>query len=389
MARFDQYTNISVLLAKALQGRLTVKEQQELEAWRLENKANDRLYHQVSDPSFVKNKWEQRKMLDVAAAYLKTRESCAARTRKRILHRLSTVAAVVLLGIGIGVYWFMISGTDEQGKREMAEKRIVPGGVKAELILAEGGRVILDGRMADSVLLQAGIEVHTSGNTLNYVANGPMTKFQYNTLKVPRGGEYSITLQDGTVVYLNSVSELRYPVCFAGNERRVFLCGEAYFDVVKDTTRPFVVETGSSEIEVLGTSFNVCSYDREGIQTTLVEGAVRFSIGKQTVVLAPGEQGVLSVSGQLEKRKVDVYPYVAWKEGKFVFRKQPLEQVMRTIARWYDVEVFFADEAVKSILFSGNVQRYDDFNRLVGMLEMTGGLLFRIEGRRIYITMDK
>lgn len=361
-----------------------MEERQALDAWRFENEANDVLYRRVLEPSFVKDKLEQREALDMVAAYLKMKKRCVANSRRRVLRRLSTVAAVLLLGIGAGAYWFMLPGAEEPGKAMVAE-RILPGGAKAELILAEGERVVLGGRKVDSVLLQSGTEVYTTGNSLNYVASGQMTEVQYNTLRIPRGGEYSITLQDGTVVHLNSASELRYPVRFSGAERRVFLCGEAYFDVAKDTGHPFVVETGGSEIEVLGTSFNVCSYKEEGVATTLVEGAVRFSTGRQAVVLAPGEQGVLAVDGQLAKRDVDVYPYVAWKYGKFVFRKQPLEQVMRIVARWYDVDVVFQEEKLKGVSFSGNIRRYDDFSHIVHMLEMTGGIVFKIEGRTIYI----
>ena len=197
----------------------------------------------------------------------------------------------------------------------------------------------------------------------------------------------SVTLQDGTVVNLNSASELRYPVQFAGTERKVFLTGEAYFQVAKDKEHPFIVVTGEAEIEALGTSFNVYSYKEENrIETTLVEGAVRFAVADQTVILMPGEQGMVGTDGNLEKKKVDVFPYIAWKEGKFVFRKRSLEEVMHIISRWYNVEAVFQNESLKKVSFSGNLKRYDDFEHIVSMLEMTGGIRFKVEGRKIFIT---
>ena len=181
-------------------------------------------------------------------------------------------------------------------------ENILPGNVKAELILADGERILLGGPGVDSVLIQPGAEIHTAKERLSYIGRQQTGKIQYNILQIPRGGEYSVTLQDGTVVNLNSASELRYPVRFAGTERKVFLTGEAYFQVAKDN--PFVVVTGEAEIEALGTSFNIYSYEEENrIETTLVEGAVRFAVADQTVILMPGEQGVVGTDGNLEKNK--------------------------------------------------------------------------------------
>ena len=165
------------------------------------------------------------------------------------------------------------------------------------------------------------------------------------------------------------------------------MTGEAYFQVAKDKEHPFIVVTGEAEIEALGTSFNIYSYEEENrIETTLVEGAVRFAVADQTVILMPGEQGVVGTDGNLEKKKVDVFPYIAWKEGKFVFRKRSLEEVMHIISRWYNVEAVFQNESLKKVSFSGNLKRYDDFEHIVSMLEMTGGIRFKVEGRKIFIT---
>ena len=384
MAYFERYSHIALLLAKALQEELTEEEVRELEAWRLEDKANEALYQSMMSPEFVNGKAAVHERFQAEPAYQRVRAVCRKRARRRRIYRLGGVAAAVLLALGVGYYVWMRE--PQLDKMPLVHEVIVPGEAKAELILAGGERLFLGTEVQDSVLKQPGAEVYASGEHLNYVKGEETQEIQYNILRVPRGGEYTVTLQDGSVVQLNSASELRYPVQFAGQERRVFLSGEAYFEVAKDARHPFVVEVGHAEIEVLGTSFNVYSYlEEQKTEATLVEGKVRFFAGGQEVTLSPGEQGVWDTAGHLDKREVDVYPYIAWKDGKFVFRKRTLEEVMRIVSRWYNVNVVFEDAVSKQVSFSGNIRRYDDFSRVVGMLEMTGGLEFKIEGKTIYI----
>ena len=384
MAYFEKYSHIALLLAKALQEDLTEEEVRELEAWRLEDKANEALYQSMMSPEFVNGKAAVHERFQAEPAYQRVRAVCRKRARRRRIYRLGGVAAAVLLALGVGHYVWMRE--PQLDKMPLVHEVIVPGEAKAELILAGGERLFLGTEVQDSVLKQPGAEVYASGEHLNYVKGEETQEIQYNILRVPRGGEYTVTLQDGSVVQLNSASELRYPVQFAGQERRVFLSGEAYFEVAKDARHPFVVEVGHAEIEVLGTSFNVYSYlEEQKTEATLVEGKVRFFAGGQEVTLSPGEQGVWDTAGHLDKREVDVYPYIAWKDGKFVFRKRTLEEVMRIVSRWYNVNVVFEDAVSKQVSFSGNIRRYDDFSQVVGMLEMTGGLEFKIEGKTIYI----
>ena len=210
----------------------------------------------------------------------------------------------------------------------------------------------------------------------------------YNQLDIPRKGEYRLVLADGTRVWLNSESSLKYPVAFQGNERKVYLEGEAYFEVSKDEHKPFTVVTGESSIRVLGTSFNVRAYaDEAQLCATLVEGKVRLSHAQQSLILSPDEQGVVTLaSGKLEKRKVDASLYTVWKDGRFVFENQTLEEIMNTLSRWYDVKVFYTNEQVKQAMFNGNLKRYDDFDQIVKMLELTGVAHFKINGETIIIS---
>ncbi|RGU57438.1 FecR family protein [Odoribacter splanchnicus] len=387
MAEFKNYKEVAFLLSKAVQGQLTEKEEETLGRWRQEFPENELLYRQVLTSEFIISKSKQWEQVDLVMAYLKIRQKCEHRSRRVRLFQVTAVAVSVLLLLVSGLFYFVLQDKDDRYPVGLMTENILPGNAKAELILADGERILLGGPDMDSVLVQPGAEIHTAKERLSYIGRQQTGKIQYNILQIPRGGEYSVTLQDGTVVNLNSASELRYPVQFAGTERKVFLTGEAYFQVAKDKEHPFIVVTGEAEIEALGTSFNVYSYKEENrIETTLVEGAVRFAVADQTVILMPGEQGMVGTDGNLEKKKVDVFPYIAWKEGKFVFRKRSLEEVMHIISRWYNVEAVFQNESLKKVSFSGNLKRYDDFEHIVSMLEMTGGIRFKVEGRKIFIT---
>lgn len=385
MARFEENKEIVYLLAKAVQGELTEVEREKLVDWQQRNEENEKLYQRILSAEFLTEKSRQHQYFNISVAYFKVRNKCLRNSRKKLISYISTIAASVLLLLG-GV-WFLVHDESSPKKVVVVQSTIEPGATKAELILAGGQRVWLGENNVDSVFEESGVQIYSTGKCLNYTGGDNSDEIQYNILRVPRGGEYTVTLQDGTVIYLNSASELRYPVQFVGDERRVFLMGEGYFQVAKNKDCPFIVDVNGAEIEVLGTSFNVCAYEEEGkTETTLVEGTVCFATKGKHVILEPGEQGILNTAGNLIKQKVDVYPYIAWKEGQFVFRKRTLEEVMRVVARWYDVQVVFESNELKGISFSGNIKRYDDFGQVVRMLEMTGGLEFKIEGKTIYIT---
>ena len=260
------------------------------------------------------------------------------------------------------------------------------GEVKAELVLADGTTRILSSRVTDSLFVQQGVSIVVQNQGVSYQGDSSVVEERYNILRVPRGGEFSITLSDGTIVYLNSESELRYPVNFVGRDRRVYLSGEAYFDVTQNKEHPFIVEMKNSVVRVLGTSFDVRAYaDEDEVLTTLVQGVVRFSAGKESVVLEPGKQAILDKLGQIETREVDTYLYTAWKEGVFAFKKQRLEEIMKVVARWYDVNVFWENISQKEVTFTGKMKRYDDFSKVMEMLEMTGNTEFVVRENNIFI----
>ena len=213
----------------------------------------------------------------------------------------------------------------------------------------------------------------------------------YNTIRVPRGAEFNVTLDDGTKVWLNSESSIRFPVAFLGEERRIWVSGEVFAEVAEDAGRPFIMNTGKIDIKVLGTKFNVRAYsDEECIMTTLVEGAVQVDDSSgEVAVLSPSEQLVYDkASGRNDVRKVDVELFVSWKDGVYLFESQRLEDIMTLISKWYDVEVFYQNAGVKDIIFSGRLKRYENAETLLNVFESLGGVRFTVQGKTVVVEAE-
>ncbi len=377
------YRTIPELLAKAIAGTLDEEESARLRAWREENEVNERLYEEVVRAEYIERKCREATRVNIVEGYMGVLRKRKRHARVQRVRRVSAVAAGILIPLLAIMIWF---GQKEEIPSVQVAEVIRHGEVKAELIFSDGTTKFLEAKVKDSLLLQQGANIVIRNEGLSYVGDTSTAEVQYHTLRVPRGGEYSITLSDGTVVYLNSESELRYPVKFAGEDRRVYLSGEAYFDVTVDKEHPFIVDLKTSAVKVLGTGFDVRAYkDENEILTTLVSGSVVFSAGKESVVLKPGEQAVLDQSGELETREVDTYLYTAWKEGVFAFKQQRLEEIMKIVSRWYNVNIFWENASQKEVVFTGKMRRYDDFSKIVEMLEMTGNTEFEIKGNNIFI----
>ena len=384
MKSMKTYKEIPSLLSKALLGMLSEEEKRALQQWREESPENEQLYGSVMNTGYIVQKSREVANVDIVNGYMNVLQKRKRNVRVRRIRRIVSVAAGVVLPLLAVVLWY---GTRQKSDvPEQVASVIRHGEVKAELVLADGTTRILSSGVTDSLFVQQGASIVVQDQGVSYQGDSSVVEERYNTLRVPRGGEYSITLSDGTIVYLNAESELRYPVKFVGEDRRVYLFGEAYFDVVHDKAHPFVVDVKNSTVRVLGTSFDVRAYaDEDEVLTTLVQGSVRFSAGKESVILEPGEQVVLDKSGRLETREVDTYLYTAWKDGVFAFKRQRLEEIMKVVARWYDVNVFWEIVSQKEVTFTGKMKRYDDFSKVVEMLEMTGNTEFMIKENNIFI----
>ena len=300
---------------------------------------------------------------------------------------IASIAASILFLI-----YFQFLNQDKSDVIKLVEQAetIVPGTNKAVLILADGSEHDLTSGN-NSIIATDGAEIRNTGNKLEYLSNSSKAvELKYNILKIPRGGEYFLVLSDSTKVWLNSETTLRFPVHFAEGIRNVELTGEAYFEVSKNVNAPFIVSTINQKVKVLGTQFNISSYPNDKFTyTTLVEGKVEVLAGsnqEQKIILVPSEQSVLgNGNNQIMKRIVDVKQYVAWKDGRFVFQNQMLEDITNTLSKWYNVQFIFSREDLKNVRFTGNLQRYTDFSNILEKIERTNEVKFKIENNTITI----
>jgi ferric-dicitrate binding protein FerR (iron transport regulator) len=267
---------------------------------------------------------------------------------------------------------------------------ILPGGNKATLTLADGSVINLDNSKKGTLSNKNNVAVNKvsdgqiayNSTQLNNTADVP----NYNIISTPRGGQYTIILADGTKVWLNAATTLKFPAVFTGNERRVELNGEAYFEVAKNKAKPFKVLVNNMTVEVLGTHFNVMGYsDDNATQTTLIEGSVKLTNGNNKAVLKPGEQGVLGKEqNEFDVQNVNTDDVVAWKNGYFTFKNEDIRVVMKKVSRWYDVDVVYHGELGKKS-FGGSVSRFENVSELLKTIELTGAIHFKVEGRRISV----
>lgn len=302
---------------------------------------------------------------------------------------MSAIAAVFVVGFAV----FTFYKATNSNLKPIDDSSIAPGTSHAELVLSNGEVIDLE-HSKDSRMQDGTINVENVKGVLQYKdaksrrRGGENAKT--NTLKVPRGAEYQLVLSDGTKVWLNSDTELTYTVPFVGTERRVALKGEAYFDVTPDKDLPFIVMTGNQEVQVLGTEFNVSAYrDESTITTTLVEGKVQVSdnVSHEKKYLLPNEQSVLNKqTDAISKKKVDAYSYIAWKEGRFVFNNVTLEEFLFKVSRWYNVEVYFDNESLKNLSFTGDLPRYSDMTSILKIIEAEMSVQIKIEdNKKIYV----
>lgn len=276
----------------------------------------------------------------------------------------------------------------------MAKTTISPGSSKAMLILNNGEIISLSEKNKTEIVATEELSIRNEGSRLRYTASENTKNEQannYNELIVPKGGEFTLTLSDGTKVWLNSQSKIRYPVIFNDITREVYLEGEAYFEVAKDPQHPFHVNARNGvNIEVLGTSFNVRSYtDENAIETVLEEGSVRMSQGKDAVILSPGNKAVYLPNEPIQLTTVNTELYTAWRHGQYIFMEESVENILKQLSRWYDIEVFYSNEAAKSVVFSGDVRKYDDINTLLEAMEIAGGIHFRINGKTLIVSYSE
>lgn len=361
-------------------------EREEVERWLAESEDHRRYYRELQK-DYLRQRWTLRTLL---IACREERRYRRVEARRRMVRRtlLSAASVCLLCGVGVGLWWHNRQMPAEPVPVVAAKPAIQPGSAKAKLYLSTGQEILLGKETCSISDQQADIDVSAAG-ALAYKGTPAGTEEEtpvYNRLVVEKGGEYKLELADGSEVWVNSKTELEYPVRFVGNRRVVRLRGEAYFKVQADSLRPFIVEVDGIEVTALGTEFNVNTYTERQVQSVLVKGSIGVGTAGRSVKVSPGHLAVYdSATGQIKMEKVDVRKYIAWKNGDFVFSQDRLEEVMVEIARWYDCEVVFRDNALKDMRLSGDIQRYADVDRLTHYLERTTGARFVVNGKTIFI----
>ncbi|MCX2477802.1 FecR domain-containing protein [Pedobacter sp. MC2016-15] len=305
-----------------------------------------------------------------------------------------SIAASVVLAATIGLYFYHSRQPQvKQFSRQVMVADVAPGGNKAVLTLADGKKISLTDAKNGTIANEGGTSIlKTTEGQLIYQGQKTSNVIAYNSVATPNGGQYQLTLNDGTKVWLNAASSLKYPLSFEGKERRVELNGEAYFEVAHNKSKPFRVVTSHQEVEVLGTHFDINSYDDEpSTRTSLIEGSVRVTnlSSNKNITILPGQQSILSAAkpeSAIKVRNIDIDEAISWKNGYFMFDEESLESILRKIARWYDVDIQYKGLNEKNkLFFSGTLSKYSNVSKVLRKLELTESVHFKIEGRTILV----
>ena len=380
---------IARIIQKSLKGQLSESEERQLSDWRKVSGENERAFQRMISEDFYTVGMEKLETYDYRVAYGRFLQRKYQQRRKRkFLINVVRVAAVALPFIIALVLYVGLNRDEEQTLRPSLATNILPGTSKAVLTLANGQMIPLGKEAADSTIITDGTQINASGSGVTYASGGESESIVYNKLEIPRGGEFCLTLSDGTRVWLNSETSIQYPVAFGAKERRVFVQGEAYFEV-SPSDKPFEVHGGGQSVCVLGTSFNVMAYgDEAKVQTTLVSGSVRVVLDQsdKTVLLTPGHQAEMDKnSGKISMREVNVENYIGWKDKLFIFDEEDLVTIMKKLARWYDVDIIIETPELKEKIFYGVIRKYENISKILGMLKKTQNIDYLIEGKKIVI----
>ena len=379
------------IIAASLRGKANDEEQRTLREWLSVSTRNKKIYDGFKDGKRLEQKIVESQQINWKNDYqhfITKRQRTRKNRRMKTIIRYAAILTLPIVAAGI----FLLQKNDRQAIVSISEV-IKPGEHKAVLITGGGERITLSDSTLSPIQEQNGMIVNVMNNKVFYTLPEDSLCTQespiFNTLQIPRGGEYFLTLADGTEVWLNAETEIRYPVQFTGDKRIVYLDGEAYFTVAPDKNKPFTVVSTHASVSVLGTQFNLRAYpDERDVQTTLVSGSVIMQSEKykQQIKLIPGEQGVLEKnSAKLTKQKVNTYLYTAWKDGRFAFRDARLEDLFSILSRWYDLSVFYQSPEAKDIRFTGDLNKTDDFKSILKIIEQNERVTFTVNQRTVFI----
>ena len=386
MKHYDE--NIIQLIQLYLVGDLSGEEKVKLEEWVSQDPSREKLFKEICNEKSVASDFGIYEKVNKDAAWEKVilKGNIKQKNNARRLGWYKFVAAVMIPLMVVAVGYFIRETKQGIEPKDTEFASIEPGKSKAILRLADNRVIEITREQETRFDVAEGIAATNNLSGMVYPEQVAMGKAEYNVLEVPRGGEYTVTLSDGTVVYLNSGSELRYPVAFGAERRDVFLSGEGYFEVAKDAERPFFVNADKLKIRVYGTSFNVNTYNIANVETVLVEGKIGIQGNNAEYTVKPGQLALYNrEKGTMEIRDVDVRPYVAWKEHEFMFDNESLEEIMNTLSLWYDVDVFFQTASLKQLHFTGHLGRYEEVSHILDAISGVTQVKFSVKGRTIIV----
>ena len=386
-----QYSDRIVrLLQLYLLGDITEEERQELEDWCEEAPRNRKLFEQIcQEDLFSKERYVYEKIHDTKA--FSVFEKRVRKVSSRSIGNWWKYAAVLLFPILVVGSWKLMHETEQVSIVASSVAPIQPGCSQAVLVLDDGRKVFLKEEEEGVISEDKEITVTGEKDRLVYTSSEGknVDEIRFNELEVPRGGEYKVRLADGTLVYLNSATRMKYPVKFDEKERKVYLSGEAYFEVAKDPERPFFVEMEGVEVRVYGTSFNVNTHQEGNIQTVLVKGSIGVKVlssGMESMI-RPGQMAEFKQGNtKVDVKDVNVAVYTDWKDGIFRFENQRLEDILTVLSNWYDVDVFYQTASVKELHFSGYMERYKDVSVILEAITLSTGVTFSIQWKTIVVS---
>jgi ferric-dicitrate binding protein FerR (iron transport regulator) len=405
MTNVNEKFEIIDFIVKSINDTLADHEKIILDQWINSSSQNKELYDHLQSKKALNQKAKEYSSINIEKELnifnqRQTQQRSSSSSIKEIIRYAASVAAVIAISL---LLYIALDYKPLENIQTAEIPLIAPGSKKATLTLADGRIIELSKLKNDSLITENGLLIKTEGSKISYIGYTQINlkgtsqqkkigtiKPTYHILNIPRGGEYDLTLPDGTKVWINSETKLEYPAFFEkGKSREIRLTGEAYFEVAKDTAHPFIIKLiEKGEIKVLGTHFNVMAYEKDNrVLTTLVEGKVsyRFEKSGKEIILNPGQQAIALNSGLISVKEVNIEEYIGWKDGLHVFKDRRLEDIMSNLERWYNVNVNYEDSSLKNLIFSGNLKRYENINKLLRVFEATRDVKFKIKENEITI----
>ncbi len=376
---------IARYLVKYLQGECDKEEKALIEKW-LEDPINRAVFENIKKKN-AQDVYDKHSIdvSDIRDAFYKNFE----KKRKVTLANILSYAAVVALMISFPVIFFMIDKNKDKSSGLATNKEKIELRYEAPVLLNSRGEqfVISQNNSPETIKEKNGVSINIKGNSIEYNLNATISKqIAYNTIKVPDCGNFNFTMSDGTKVWLNAGTTLKYPVPFHKGKREIFLDGEGYFEVTRNMEKPFIVNINKGSVRVLGTKFNVKSYEGKPVATTLVSGSVQVNDQhRNTVILKPNQQAVFT-DNNINVEQVDPFLDIIWKDGYFIYKMARLDDIMQNLSKWYGFEYFYQNEGVADILFSARLKKFNDINEVFRVLENTGNIKFRIKNNTVIVT---